>query len=104
MQTPEQIAEAHAHRCLIESTYREAMTFGLGKLTVREKDFLGCVFRLASRVEFTGLSPKQAAWLSSIARKLEATKGKEWWQVLAERNRARRQHYRDSYSIACFGN
>jgi hypothetical protein len=103
MMTDAQIKAIHAARVLIEETRREAVTYGMGKLSVREQDFVRCLSVLARRSEFEGLTARQHGWLSAIAGKLDATKGKYQWQVIAERGRARMRRYRDAYSTACFG-
>jgi hypothetical protein len=71
----EQIIKATADRARINATNAEAI-FSFGALSVRERDFVSCLFKLAERPAFTGLTEKQSAWLSDIDRKLKAVKSR----------------------------
>jgi hypothetical protein len=90
-------------RRLIEDTHAEAFSFGLGKLSIRERDFVSSVFNDSQRPTFTGLTEAQLNWLSAISQKLNATKGKHRWEIISERSKHRLQRYRSAYTTAIFG-
>jgi len=86
----------------ITAIHTEATTYGMGKLSIREHNFIKSVFESSQRAGFTGLSLKQQSWLAAIARKLETTQGKHQWEVMAERARPRMERYRSAYYAACW--
>lgn len=86
----------------IAEIHSEATTYGVGKLTVKEREFVESVYQQSQRPGFTRLTDKQNNWLSAIARKLMNTSGKHQWEVVAERARERLRCYRSAYYAACW--
>ncbi len=75
----------------ITEVHQEAITYGVAKLSIQERNFIQSIFEAAERPGFTSLSGKQERWFLTIARRLEATRGKSMWEVIAERYKARRR-------------
>lgn len=85
----------------ITEIHTEACTYGNQKLTGKELAFLDSIHAQSLRPGFTGLSAKQEAWFNALAKKLEATKGKFAFEVIAgnwrERSARRQANYYAAY-------